>query len=106
MWSDQSTNFIKGPKELNNLHNLLQGSHTQHMISDFYGSTKSQCHFLPEHVPQFDGLCEVVVESCKCLLIALTGDIKAMPAPPISVVTFVNICSNVHICTLGKQWFA
>ena len=76
IWSDHGTNFVGAAREIKDLHQFLQNSHTQDAITKFLTTKNVKWKFIPQQAPHFGGLWEAAVKSMKTHLRKVVRNIK------------------------------
>ncbi|XP_053691589.1 uncharacterized protein LOC128740104 [Sabethes cyaneus] len=74
--SDNATNFRGANHELNSLYQQFQNQQAVNAIESFCRSRESEWHFIPPDAPEFGGLWEAAVKSCKTHLKRVVGNVK------------------------------
>lgn len=103
IYSDNGTNFVGAAKELQALFNN-ERSRILPEIADWLATNGTQWHFIPPHAPNFGGLWEAGVKSCKYHLKRIVGNSTLTFEELSTVLAQIESCLNSRpMCYIQDQ---
>ncbi|XP_055543659.1 uncharacterized protein LOC129729194 [Wyeomyia smithii] len=92
--SDNATNFRGANHELHVLYQQFRNQQTEEAIKSFCRSREIEWHFIPPDAPEFGGLWEAAVKSCKTHLKRVAGNVKLTFEELATVLTEIEAVMN------------
>ncbi|XP_073950941.1 uncharacterized protein [Choristoneura fumiferana] len=103
LYSDNGSNFVGAAKELLNLFND-ERSRFLPEIADWLATNGTQWHFIPPHAPNFGGLWEAGIKSCKYHLKRIIGNSTLTFEEMTTVLAQIESCLNSRpMCYIQDQ---
>lgn len=93
MYSDNGTNFVGAAKELQYLFEVEKSKLVPEIV-DWIAAKGTQWHFIPPHAPNFGGLWEAGIKSCKFHLKRVIGNSTLTFEEMITVLSQIEACLN------------
>ncbi|KAL0809309.1 hypothetical protein ABMA28_011520 [Loxostege sticticalis] len=93
IWSDNGTNFVGASKELYDLF-IHERSTISAEIREVLANNNTQWHFIPPHAPNFGGLWEAGIKSCKSHLKKVIGNSTLTFEELSTVLSQIEACLN------------
>ncbi|KAI8441259.1 hypothetical protein MSG28_014900 [Choristoneura fumiferana] len=93
LYSDNGSNFVGAAKELQHLFDVEKSSLVPE-VADWMAINGTQWHFIPPHAPNFGGLWEAGIKSCKFHLKRVIGTSTLTYEEMDTVLTQIEACLN------------
>ncbi|XP_063543228.1 uncharacterized protein LOC134751714 [Cydia strobilella] len=93
LYSDNGSNFVGAAKELQYLFNAERSSLVPE-LADWMASNGTQWHFIPPYAPNFGGLWEAGIKSCKFHLKRVIGNATLTFEETSTVLSQIEACLN------------